>query len=179
MARFVKGSHLSPETRAKISATLKARGISPEMRAKLSAACKGVPKPARTDEHKRNLSKSCKGVPKPKSLEHRRNLSKAFRGAANANWNGGSSLKGYSGEFNEGLRQRIRERDNYICQKCGAIDSRDVHHVNRNKSDSRLGNLLILCHACHTKVHKGRGAWTWQVSNEYELVHQAPLPLKL
>ena len=58
--------------------------------------------------------------------------------------------------------QQIRERDAYICQQCGAINSRHVHHINYDKKDCRPLNLITLCHACNNKVNKDRGAWTWR-----------------
>ena len=43
---------------------------------------KGIPKPPRTEEHRKNLSESCKGVPKPRTKEHQ----DVWTAASTANW---------------------------------------------------------------------------------------------
>jgi len=55
---------------------------SQELREHWSKVKKGIPKPPRTEEHKKNLSESCKGVPKPRTREHQ----DAWTVASTANW---------------------------------------------------------------------------------------------
>lgn len=56
-----------------------------------------------------------------------------------------------------GLREKILERDNFICQSCkkdiSAKYQAVVHHKNHNKKDHRMKNLIALCHSCHAKHH--------------------------
>jgi 5-methylcytosine-specific restriction endonuclease McrA len=52
----------------------------------------------------------------------------------------------------------VRNRDNYICQHCGCkIGQLDCHHIifRENGGSDHADNLIVLCHACHVKLHKG------------------------
>ena len=64
-------------------------------------------------------------------------------------------------------RERVRERDNYICQKCGkkwekGMRRFDVHHLNGScgklsRSYDKLNsllNLITLCHKCHMNLEE-------------------------
>jgi hypothetical protein len=66
----------------------------------------------------------------------------------NSYWKGGHSQAHY---------QRVRETYKLqICEICGKTnkDARlDTHHKDRNKSNNRLDNLMVLCAACHTRLH--------------------------
>jgi len=50
------------------------------------------------------------------------------------------------------IRQKILERDNWTCQKCGQkMNKLQVHHVIKTK-EGRVDandNLITLCHKCH------------------------------
>ena len=63
----------------------------------------------------------------------------------------------YGPEWTPALRAAVVLRDGGTCQVCGACADLQVHHVNLNKADSRLENLLTLCASCHLAFH-GRGA---------------------
>lgn len=78
------------------------------------------------------------------------------------NWHGGKSYIDYPREFNDGLREQIRKRDNYICQICDRRQKRgeigfDIHHWTYDKKD--LDHLITLCHTCHTKTNYNRNLW--------------------
>jgi len=49
---------------------------------------------------------------------------------------------------------RIRERDGYRCQICGANDvPLEVHHLTYDRLyDEDDGDLITVCHACHKKI---------------------------
>ena len=51
------------------------------------------------------------------------------------------------------LRNKIRKRDNFTCQKCNAYidDNGDVHHKKATTygGNNNENNLVYLCHACH------------------------------
>lgn len=56
----------------------------------------------------------------------------------------------------EERRKRVRERDEYECQKCGATDSvLHVHHKTpiSEGGSHKLSNLETLCESCHAKEH--------------------------
>lgn len=73
----------------------------------------------------------------------------------------------YPEEFNEKLKEQIRKRDNYICQKCGIeqLELRgfhkklDIHHIDYNKFNYGKNNLISLCHKCNCKANFNRDYW--------------------
>lgn len=82
-----------------------------------------------------------------------------FKGEKNPRWRGGISLEPYSFEFQNSLKQQIKERDNYTCQKCGNKEKLVVHHIDYNKKNCSLNNLLTLCNVCNSTVNNGRDFW--------------------
>ena len=53
-------------------------------------------------------------------------------------------------------------RDAYTCQICGATHPLDVHHkdnggvhINGDKTNNSLSNLITLCRSCHFRLHYG------------------------
>ena len=77
----------------------------------------------------------------------------------NPNWNNGSSFEPYSIDWTDTLRKAIRERDKYTCQVCkkeGFI----IHHIDYNKKNCNLNNLINLCNSCHSKTNRNRKFWT-------------------
>ena len=69
----------------------------------------------------------------------------------------------YGGKFTEELKEKIRERDNYICQICGRLQEEEirergcrlsVHHVDGRKKNNTPENLFSLCVPCHSSVAK-------------------------
>jgi len=115
-----------------------------------------------------------KGIPLPqitgennpaKRLEVRRLISKRVKethwdssGNKNPNWRGGVSYEPYSYEFNNKLKNYIREKFNHICQLC--FKSANIpHHINYNKKDNREENFILLCVSCNSKVNYNREHW--------------------
>ena len=84
------------------------------------------------------------------------------------NWQGGKSFEKYPREFNKKLKDFIRKRDNYICQKCyifeenleGLRKKLVIHHIDYYKQNCKKDNLITLCHRCNSKVEKYKGYWT-------------------
>ncbi len=80
----------------------------------------------------------------------------------NPNWQNGKSFEPYSPEFNGELKEKIRKRDKYACQRCGKTEKElkgmhkhlDVHHRNFNKKDNRIGNLISYCKRCHSIINR-------------------------
>ncbi len=84
------------------------------------------------------------------------------------NWKGGISKLPYPYEFDEILKEQIRERDSRTCQRCGLIETESleianrrlsVHHINYIKDDLSRTNLITLCHLCNLKVNANREHW--------------------
>lgn len=53
------------------------------------------------------------------------------------------------------LRQEIFLERDFCCEKCGAIDNLEAHHVISSDDESLFfnkDNLIILCSECHRKI---------------------------
>lgn len=79
-------------------------------------------------------------------------------------WKGGIGREPYSFEFDNILKEKIRERDGYCCRKCGKSQKEnrrklDVHHINYDKKDCRPDNLISLCDSCNIKANYNRNNW--------------------
>ncbi|MEK6878675.1 MAG: NUMOD3 domain-containing DNA-binding protein [Nanoarchaeota archaeon] len=86
------------------------------------------------------------------------------KGANHPSWKGGLSFEPYSPLFNRQLKEKIRVRDNFICQLCGVPELEcnrrlSIHHIDYNKQNCDTGNLTSLCVSCNAKVNKERKYW--------------------
>ena len=66
--------------------------------------------------------------------------------------------------FTNKLKEQIRKRDNYICQKCNIKQEHyyrklDIHHIDYNKRNYNKNNLISLCNSCNCQVNKNRFFW--------------------
>ena len=77
--------------------------------------------------------------------------------------------------FTEVLRHEVRGRDKHKCRVCAGElpelpmikncngdmirPQLDVHHIDYNKNNNAEGNLVSLCHECHSKTNYNRGYW--------------------
>jgi len=80
----------------------------------------------------------------------------ALKGKDHYNWQGGKSFELYSVDWTKTLKQSIRERDKYTCQKCGEKQGDSalcVHHIDGIKTNCNPENLISLCRRCHRYVH--------------------------
>lgn len=46
------------------------------------------------------------------------------------------------------------------CQRCGAENALDVHHLDGDYRNNSLTNLERICRSCHNKVHRPKGSCT-------------------
>lgn len=133
-----------------------------------------------TEEHKKNISLSLKKsykegkfVPWSKTghytKETRMKMRLAKRGKYlgnnNPNWRGGKSFEPYGLEFNNDLKLIIRFRDSFTCQECRMIEIfngryLNSHHIDYDKTNNNLWNLISLCDACHIATNFKRHFWT-------------------
>ena len=61
----------------------------------------------------------------------------------------------WKGGISEGYYTRIsRSNKDDICEKCGSSETIEVHHIDRNRKNNKIENLLLLCKSCHSKEHK-------------------------
>jgi 5-methylcytosine-specific restriction endonuclease McrA len=176
ISKTKRGHSVSMETRNKISATLNGRKPSKEAIKKMSEVKKGKKKSARTKrrmskaqkgrvvskETRLRMKKAWKGVPKGK--EQVRKMREMKKGSRNPNWQNGISFLPYPTDWVDSLKESIRERDWYICQMCGVHQEElskklDVHHIDYDKENLALENLISLCRGCHMKTNYNRDEW--------------------
>jgi len=75
-----------------------------------------------------------------------------WSGEKHHNWQGGITNKSYPPIFNKYLKKLIKERDGYKCTSCGDIKSLCIHHIDFNKKNCSLNNLITLCARCHNRL---------------------------
>jgi len=113
------------------------------------------------------------GIPMRSTAESRKNglmngRIQPLHGESHPFWLGGISFEPYSPIFNERLKEKVRRRDGYVCQKCGVTQEESlekfhkklfIHHINYNKDDCNLSNLTSLCCQCSSDVNFNREYW--------------------
>ena len=83
-------------------------------------------------------------------------------------WVGGVSREEYPWYFTDKLKEEIRKRDNYECQNCGMIEEEylivygrklDCHHIDYDKKNCNINNLITLCFSCNIRANNNRVYW--------------------
>lgn len=89
-------------------------------------------------------------------------------GKNNPSWIDGRSYEPYTFEFNKKLKEKIRQRDLDMCYLCEYTQfehlrdfgcSLHIHHINYDKKDSNINNLITLCQRCNIFVNNYRTFW--------------------
>jgi hypothetical protein len=90
-------------------------------------------------------------------------------GKENSSWINGISQTGYPHIFNNNLKLKIRQRDNYKCNCCELKEENHyrgnkklnltIHHVDYNKKNCKEDNLISLCYKCNIKANFNRDYW--------------------
>lgn len=136
-----------------------------EIKHKIGIKQKGIPK---SEESKIKNRNSHLGKKRPSfSKEWIKNIGLAQKGEKGSNWQGGKSFELYGVDWTDELKESIRKRDNYICQECGIHQDEltgfskklDIHHIDYNKHNLNLNNLISLCRECHAKTNHKREYW--------------------
>ena len=91
-------------------------------------------------------------------------------------WKGGISFIKYGEEFNKSIKLLLRKTYNFVCQQCGVNEKElnkvlDIHHIDYNKQNNILGNLIPLCRKCNINANFDRGRWFMIFSNKKLLEH--------
>jgi hypothetical protein len=94
-------------------------------------------------------------------------------GDTNIRWLGGVSFIPYTIDFNNKIKEQIRERDNHKCQICGVLESECksklcVHHIDYDKFNTMEYNLISLCMMCHLRTNLNREYWCILLDNIME-----------
>lgn len=74
-------------------------------------------------------------------------------------WQGGKSREPYCVDWTKEFKEFIKERDSYKClnPSCWGQDNRlHVHHIDYNKKNCSLENLITLCGSCNSRANKDR-----------------------
>jgi len=116
------------------------------------------------------------------SKDTSKNLSHNF-GKYGSNFIHGNGYAPYPLEFNDKLKESIRNRDNHTCQNCGMTEEEHlivvgkvltIHHIDYNKENCNKSNLITLCMKCNTKANANRDYWyayfTYIMKNRYCLI---------
>lgn len=82
-----------------------------------------------------------------------------LRGEKHPSWQGGVSKLPYSFEFNKCLKENIKKRDNWTCQKCDKKNDLVIHHIDYNKMNCKPNNLITLCRSCNGMVNRETKYW--------------------
>jgi hypothetical protein len=86
------------------------------------------------------------------------------KGSKNGRYIDGRSYDGYPTEFNDKLRNKIRNRDKNKCRRCNMSRKKhykkygknlEVHHIDHIKKNCNENNLMTLCRICHQKITIG------------------------
>jgi len=114
----------------------------------------------------RILTPKCKRCGSFKGINHdckkiANKLSIANSGERHWNWKGGITGRDYPKEFFNKIRDLIKERDKFICQRCRYQGNKGdnnlvTHHLDWNKKNCELNNLITLCRSCHAFEHNGK-----------------------
>ena len=148
-----KNKSPSEETRLKQSISHIGKVRSEESKLKQSQTSKGrisgMKGKSQTEEAKLKMSISLKGK---------------NTGDKNGMWNNGSSFEPYPLGWTKTHKEQVRIRDDYRCQLCGCpqienIEKLSIHHIDYNKDNINLGNLISLCSRCHSKTNTRREHW--------------------
>ncbi len=149
----IKGFKHTKRTKNKISSAHKGFKYSEETKKKLSKIKKLKPTNYWLGKKRGSPSKETKLKMRISHLGEKSNL-----------WKGGISFEPYGLEFNEDLREVIRNRDRRKCRICEKTELEEgkklsCHHIDYNKRNNDPINLISLCIKCHSKTNGNRNYW--------------------
>ena len=98
-------------------------------------------------------------------------ISKSKIGNKNPNWAEGHKDRNFIS-----LKKEISQ-GKHKCQVCDVLKSKggkslEVHHIDEDKSNDSLDNLMPVCHQCHSKIHK-RGYNFWKNRKDGKVLAKA------
>ena len=177
------GRECLEETKRKLSIANKGQKRSEEVKRKMRENHLGTKGYKHSEKTKQKISKATKG--KKRSEETKKRISeghkgqiawnKGFLGEKSHSWMGGKSFELYGIEFSEKLKKIIRKRDKYVCQICGKEEGKrkfPIHHIDYNKENNSMRNLITLCNNCHCKTNGKRESWKLFFENEIRKIYE-------
>ena len=72
------------------------------------------------------------------------------------------SFEIYPRTFSYKLKELARQRDNFNCRNCYLLQIKqklDIHHIDYDKQNCNIENLISLCRSCHSKTNSNREYW--------------------
>jgi hypothetical protein len=112
--------------------------------------------------------------------EWKKQNSKRMKGKNHPNYIDGRSKKSYPSEFTVSLKYKVRTRDNFECQNCGMTEEEhlsvygfclEVHHIDYNKKNNKLINLITLCKQCNIRANYNRKYWRIELCKEIKQLY--------
>jgi hypothetical protein len=185
MSKSHKGLIRSEEHRKNLSKALTGRKLPAETKKKISESVSKILK----ENYKNGTRKSIKGLPawnkgvigvvkmseetkekmsrnnarfwlgKKMSDETKSKLSELNKLERHPQWRCGLSFLPYGWEFNSKLKKEIKELYGNKCIICGNTKKLSIHHIDYNKHNNRLNNLVPLCISHHSQTNFNRGYW--------------------
>ena len=189
MSKTKTGHLVSRDTREKIRIANLGSIVPEERKRKISIGLKGIKRSSEEIEKSRKKrtglkrsAETCNKISiatrgKKRSEETKRKMSQRMIGEKNHSWAGGLSNNPYPKEFNEELKLKIRQRDNFVCCLCGRTEREELEELNRvlcinhkdfNKNNCNEKNLNTLCLRCNVKINREREYWTNYFNQKYE-----------
>ena len=165
MSEIKKYYSPSEETKRKVSKIMFKLWQNPEYRQHMSEVHKGQ---KHTKEQNEKIGLANTG--KKRTEETKRKIGNGNRAEKNGMWNNGSSFEPYGVEFNKELKEFIKQKYNYRCQECfrhqdelysknGKKRKLHIHHIDYNKQNNFIENLIPLCWNCHLQTNFNRNDW--------------------
>jgi hypothetical protein len=120
-----------------------------------------------SEEHKLKIIEAHKGKHHSKESRLKMSLSRKGRFCKenHPNWKGGISYNPYSVDWTKTLKRAVLEKYNYTCQVCNCY-AWVVHHIDYNKLNCNIDNLIVVCRSCHAKTNFNREYWINYFKNE-------------
>ena len=131
----------------------------------------GLKRYKRTKKHQRKITEARRGL--GLSDKTKEKMSIARRGNKNPNFNNWSSREPYDKKWTKELKEKVKRRDGYICQfpSCKKTEEEErkvdglkrgliVHHIDYNKKNCKMDNLITICRVHNSIVNYNRKYWT-------------------
>ena len=100
------------------------------------------------------------------------------------NWQGGKSFEKYGVDFDNVLKELVRKRDEHTCQECQFTEKQlgyklNIHHIDYDKRNNKMNNLISLCNNCHSQSNYSRDDWVKYYMNKIKKQYKNPNQLML